>query len=319
MNNIEEKKYDILNISGGATKIAGLLGKVEKIIRLFDYKPHIITGVSSGALLSLPIVLGKWDELKDLILNMDANTIFNVKPVNDKGKMRLNAGLRAITGKPSFGEQRNLKKRIKEMVSCKEFNTWKNDKNSTQIYIGVTNYNTSKFELINLKKCSYNEYITYTYASTSIPMFVEPVYVFRDGKTQLLYDGGVRHHTCFNKLTKLIGPEIRRCLTVYSRPDEVDMQNDNFDAIDMFQVLERTTDITTLNTSEQDEDYELVYCKAHNIKLKQSFCPKVLEGTYDTNKKRINELYTKSFTNELYDKSFYTFYSQNPIINITVI
>ncbi len=317
-NNLIEKIYDVLNISGGATKIAGLLGKSEKIIKIFGYKPHIITGVSAGALLSLPIALNKWDKLKELVLNMEPNMIFNVKPVNDKGKMRINSGLRAITGKPSFGEQRNLKKIIKEMVSCKEFNDWKEDPNSILIYIGVTNFNTSKFELINLKNCTYNEYVNYTYASTSIPLFVEPVPIIRNGKVQMLYDGGVRHHTCFNKLTKVLGPQIKRNITIYSRPDEVDMQNDNFDAIDMLQVLERTTDITTINTSEYDEDYEKIYCQLHNIKLKQYFCPKVLNSIYDMDKGRINELYLRSFNEEEYDKTFYTYYNNSgPKITLT--
>ena len=61
----------IYNLSGGATKIGGLFAKSERIIKEFGYKPDIISGVSSGALLALPIALGKWDELYKIISKLN--------------------------------------------------------------------------------------------------------------------------------------------------------------------------------------------------------------------------------------------------------
>jgi predicted acylesterase/phospholipase RssA len=66
-----DKLMKIYNLSGGATKIGGLFAKSERIIKEFGYKPDVISGVSSGALLVLPIALGKWDELKYLIHNIN--------------------------------------------------------------------------------------------------------------------------------------------------------------------------------------------------------------------------------------------------------
>jgi predicted acylesterase/phospholipase RssA len=44
-----------LEISGGGTKIAGLFSVCESIIKERGYKPDIISRISGGALLSVPL------------------------------------------------------------------------------------------------------------------------------------------------------------------------------------------------------------------------------------------------------------------------
>ncbi|NNE78026.1 MAG: patatin-like phospholipase family protein, partial [Pricia sp.] len=59
-----------LGISGGGTKIAGLFGVAESIIYDRGYMPEVISGISAGAILALPLALGKREEIKTQVLNI---------------------------------------------------------------------------------------------------------------------------------------------------------------------------------------------------------------------------------------------------------
>ena len=74
----------------------------------YGYKPKYITGISAGSILAVPIALGLYDEIKEFVTNFTLDDIFDIKPVNSKGDLTFCAGFRAITGKESFGSQKNL-------------------------------------------------------------------------------------------------------------------------------------------------------------------------------------------------------------------
>ncbi len=95
-----------LSISGGSTKIAALGGSAITLLKDYSYKPEIICGISSGGLLALPLAMGLYNELEELITNFKLDDIFGkYKPVNNKGKLTIRSLFRLLTGKPSLGKQ----------------------------------------------------------------------------------------------------------------------------------------------------------------------------------------------------------------------
>jgi predicted acylesterase/phospholipase RssA len=289
----------IFNISGGATKIGGLFAKSERIIKEFGYKPDVISGISSGALLALPIALGKWDELKELVTNITLKHIFDNYPVNKKGKITLKGIWRLLMGKPSLGTQNNLRKTLSKLITEKDFDRYINGK-YPKIFIGVTNFNTGEFELVNVQSLDYGQYLDYVIASASIPFAVEGVDIDGD----IYFDGGVLHHTCSTEVIRKYKSKITHCITVFSRPRNMDLFYELFDQIDVTQVAKQYENISTAYASLTDQIVEKELCTQYKIKNIQVFCPSVLKSLYDVNPTRLKELYVRSYNIE--DKKYYT-------------
>ena len=74
-----------MGISGGGTKIAGLFGIAESIIYDRGYIPDVISGISAGAILALPLALGKRQEIKDQVLNLEMDDFFSTSPIKKNG------------------------------------------------------------------------------------------------------------------------------------------------------------------------------------------------------------------------------------------
>ena len=288
----------IFNISGGATKVGGLFAKAERIIKEFGYKPDIISGVSSGALLALPIALGKWDETKQLVTNITLEHIFDNSPVSKKGKITFKGLWRLLMGKPSFGTQNNLRKTLSKLITKDDFNNYINGK-YPKVFIGVTNFNSGCFELIDVQNLDYEEYLNYTVASTSIPFAVEAVEI----DSEFYFDGGILHHTCTTEVIRKYKSKITHCITVFSRPRNVNLSYDLFNQIDITQVAKQYEKISTTYASIVDQIVEKELCTQYKIKNIQVFCPSVLKSLYDVDPVRLKELYTRSYNIE--DKKYY--------------
>src|SRR5688572_29909699 len=110
-----------LGISGGGTKIAGLLGAAEVLLKEKNFKPDVIYGISAAAILSVPLVMHKFDAVKEIVLNLTLDTFFSECPVKDNGSIRLAAVLKAILRKPYLGKQGNLEKTIRNVISREDF------------------------------------------------------------------------------------------------------------------------------------------------------------------------------------------------------
>jgi len=288
----------IYNLSGGATKIGGLFAKSERIIKEFGYKPDVISGVSSGALLALPIAMGKWDELKQLVTNITLEHIFDNSPINKKGKITLKGIWRLLIGEPSLGTQNNLRKTLTKLITEKDFDKYLNGK-YPKVFIGVTNFNSGEFELINIQNLDYGQYLDYVIASASIPFAVEGVEIDGD----VYFDGGVLHHTCTTEMIRKYKSKITHCITVFSRPRNIDLSYDLFDQIDITQVAKQYENIITAYASLTDQIVEKELCTQYKIKNIQVFCPSVLKSLYDVDPVRLKELYTRSYNTE--EKKYY--------------
>lgn len=288
----------IYNLSGGATKIGGLFAKSERIIKEFGYKPDLISGVSSGALLALPIAMGKWDELKALVSNITLEDIFDISPVSKKGKVTLKGLWRLLMGKPSLGTQNNLRKTLSKIITEKDFDKYING-HYPKVFIGVTNFNSGRFELISVFDSTYEQYLDYTIASASIPFAVEGVEI----GGEVYFDGGVLHHTCTTELIRRFKNKITHCITIFSRPRNMDLSYELFDQIDVTQVLKQYEYMATAFTSVNDQQVEKELCTQYKIKNIQVFCPNVLKSLYDVDPIRLKELYERSYKTE--EKRYY--------------
>lgn len=93
-----------LGISGGGTKIGGLYGAASVLMREKNYLPDVISGISAGAILSVPLAMGLFDELEKLLLHFSLKDFFSLPPIKDNGKIRTaNAIVRILNGDPYFG------------------------------------------------------------------------------------------------------------------------------------------------------------------------------------------------------------------------
>jgi len=299
-----------LGISGGGTKIAGLFGIAESIIYDRGYKPDIISGISAGAILALPLALDKRQEILDLVFKFDLQTFFNVPPVKRSGKVRVfNALSRMVRGKHSLGEQDNLEKIIAKVITETEFEEYVKDDSKAICIVGSVDFYTGKRFYINLKSVTYNQFLKFVNASASIPIFTEGVEMENEiidfeGKLSparkvLLYDGGVRDHSPSHKIlsSEHADFQVTETCTIFSRPENLReiIHPNTFHPTGILKVLDRYTEITNAEISKNDAAQEKVIIAQKGIIDHGTFyLPRVMEGFYDVNEKRLRELYEKA-------------------------
>ena len=205
----------VLNLSGGATKAAGEVGIAEVIIKN-GYAPDIITGVSAGAVLSVPIALGLWDEMINFSTNLQLKQIFSKAPITEKGKISKIAYWRFIRRKESLGVMGNLSKTISKVVTPGHFKEYKKDKYPI-VYIMAVNSGTGKRHFYNVKELSYTDYLKLTVASSSVPLANEKVKY----NGLFLTDGGIRNGIISHWLFEKYQAQIKESISIYSRPQKL--------------------------------------------------------------------------------------------------
>jgi len=288
----------ILNLSGAATKIAGLAGVADYLYNVLGYRPTDITGISSGALLTVGIAMRKWDVLRDFTQSFTLDDIFDRKPVNKKNKITLNAKIRAIIGKPSLGTQGNLYKTLRKVITPEDFKRYQ-EGDFPNCWIGSVDVKTGARFICNVKesKYSYDDYLHIVIASTSIPLAVEPV-LYKD---MILFDGGIRNHILSAWALEYYGPRVKETISVFSRPEEYHgILDRDWEARNIINVFERYNDITVIEISKRDEREEklqlaLMKKDKHKIKNAQVFIPSIIKELYDTDPTKLRKLYSAGF------------------------
>lgn len=286
-----------LNLSGGSLKIAGHLGVCETLLK--TYKPNVLSGTSAGALMCLLIPNVDWDDINDpnlklyknTILNITPDYIWNLKPVNKNGSITIPAAFRVITGASSLGDMSNLEYTIKSLISPDMF--YKNFSNSKykHIFINTVSFNTGAREVFDITKLSYENAIRVVIASSSIPVFAQPVESINTPK-EYFYDGGVRNHVPSTWVLNNL-KNVSESVTVFTRPKDCKIIEGMWEPSNIYEVLTRTIDIMNLEISKSDEKEEKLICERDHIKLTQLFLPKVLESLYDTDNGRLLKLYNE--------------------------
>lgn len=276
---------NLLSFSGGATKISSFAARGKKILES-GYKPDIAAGLSSGALIIVPLLLGKHEMLKERTTNLKLSDIFDKNPVNEKGKITLQGYARGLT-KGSFGSMKNLEKTIQEFVSEEEFYCIVAKKDFPLCYAGVTNVTKSEFKLVKLNDLNYKGFIKTLVASATIPLYCPPIKIGKD----FYYDGGLIHHNPAIEVLRKYPTSIKEVVSVYSRPQDVKDYDPAYNGESLGRNLSKTLDILQLAISKQDELSEKEFCDARNIKITQYFSPKITKGVYDVDSKRLKLLY----------------------------
>jgi predicted acylesterase/phospholipase RssA len=277
--------HTVLNISGGATKISGLFGGARAILE--NTKVDLITGISSGALLTVPLALGLYEELEKSVLTIKMSDMFKVNPFTKKAGISPRAVWRVLTGEPSLGTT-NIPDTLSKLVTPQRFDCYKYG-NYPDIKIGVVDFVKGEMLYYFVKDLNYTEYITLVTASTSIPLIHGPVYY----EDKILYDGGVRDHIA--TVDSLMNHKPLVTYNIYSRPQDNKILNLDWKPTSIVSVLDRTEQIRFTELEKRSDMFTELLLKEKNTVMKNVYLPKVLNSLFDINKDRLQELYIAGY------------------------
>lgn len=276
----------LLNISGGATKISGLLASAKTLVERIGYKPTVITGVSSGSILALIIALNKYEQAEKVLSRLSLSTFMSQSPVNKDGKLTLTAYWRILTGKNSLGVQ-DIPGVLKEIITREDFHEYCDTrKNYPDVYILAVNARTGREVGWNVKYMTYERYLQCVAASCAIPVFTQPIEI----ELEQYYDGGLRNHAGGAWAIKNLKREFSKSVTIYSRPAEENFTATPEHLTNLIKVLSATISIFNVDVSLNDEAVEKLLCRERGIKHVPIHLPIMTKNLYDTDAKRLREL-----------------------------
>jgi len=178
------KNIKALIIGGGGNKGAGGAGKIASINKEYD----LGVGVSTGALMLVPALLGEHDLLRDIYTNTIAKDIFDFNPFNKKGHIKIWWLItRIILGKPTLAESNALRKTLQKIFD--ENNLWTRLQDSgKEAVVGVYNNTKECTEYISSKNTTQEEFLDFTWASACQPPIMS---ILRKNGDEYV-DGGVQ-------------------------------------------------------------------------------------------------------------------------------
>lgn len=261
-----EDKKRALVISGGGAKGAWAGGFLQFQIEECGYDWDSYFGTSTGSLLITLTSLQEMERLKEAYTSADSDSIFSVNPFTKKGKINwFNAIKRTIMGKSSLGETGNLPKIIKNMFSESDFELAK--KLGKKLFACATDYRSKSEKYVCNTDVDYDTYVTYTHASTSVPVATDFV---RLGNL-LLLDGGVVTHVPIQKAIDEGADEIDIIILRPEFPPQDEWKPKNW-----FDVLLRTTDIQENQISLDNVLIGQLNAKGKEVLLRFRYTPYVL-------------------------------------------
>lgn len=299
-----KKNRTILNISGSATKLIGHIPRVKKVYEQFG-APDVITGISGGSFILLMVVFEMWDKMEEMTLELELEDFFDSPPVNKKGnftakailKLAYNSILAKFGRKPinGFSTMNVARKTISEIITPELFERYKKDKSLPECYIGIVDIKTGSRFTPKVRDLSYEEWLDYTIASGSIPVFAHT-----SPKDSWYLDGGLRDHALnISVLNK--EKNIKRCITLFSRPENYKLKPIN-DNTGIGGVLFRSVDILNVEISKSDEQITKKWCQLNDCEFWVSYLPSVLESLYDVDNDRLKLLWEEAKKSELIRK-----------------
>lgn len=278
-----ENGCKVLSLCGGATRFSGILGAGAEVVRL-GYNPDIILGVSAGAIGSIALALGLFDDIKREGDELTQGKFFvkGKHPVNKKGNPTLGAFIRIIGGSISFGEQ-DVKPLLRKVITEKLWEEYKFGKYPDIIVFSVEAF-SGRIQHYFLKQCDKREQaFDKICASSRITPIVQPMRTENmDGYVTDQIDGGFRvHNPAGYFLRKYHKLNVSDLISVYSRPENYESINEKW-ASNFFTVTERMIQIATTEISkanEIEETFEMQRRKGNHVKI---FLPSIIKETYGT-------------------------------------
>lgn len=259
------------------------------------FKPSIVGGTSGGALIMMPALLGKYDELYKATRALTPRNMFSRPFLNDKGNPTwwlFYVILQNIIGpyfgffrKNGFSDMKPVAKTLRKLVDPYEFR-WLCKR--YDMYVGVANLATRTERAVYLNNMEYDEAIDHIIASSSIPVATvspfEPLLP--------LYDGGVLSHIVSHLVLKQYPFRIDRVVSIYSIPEE---QPDDVPLKDgLLARAYRAYEMAMHHSSANDQREELEHCQAEDIELWRSYVKLHTTSLYDTDDRNLESLYEAS-------------------------
>ena len=284
------KKLKHLGFSGAGFAIPGIAGAGYEVLKN-GFKPDIISGVSSGAILTFLICASK-NQLKDIKSNsigFKSKQVFKHPPFSSKGKIKIRSIWNAIT-KNYLSKQDKLDDLLRSIISEQDWKDYLTNDNAPEGVIMAVDILSGSRIFTKLKELSYEDAITNVVASASIPVFVNPV----EYKDYLLMDGGVRNHI----LTEWIldNYDVSETISIFARPEDFKKPTTKKDVKGTFKILERTIEVMQFEISKSDEQLAKLKCSEKNVEYKSIYVENILNNVYEESKEKQIELFFNGVT-----------------------
>lgn len=275
-----------LGLSGAGFAIPGIAGASFELL-IKGFKPDIISGVSSGAILAFIYTYADNPLLtiEDNITSFTSKDVFDTRPINKKGRPTIR-GIFNLIFRGYFSKKTNLEKTLMRLVSEDEFNFNKFKINTPICLILCVDLLTGKRIVKNLSDLTYREAISTVVASASIPIFTKPLKTDEN----VLVDGGVRNHI----LTPYVfqNYDIKENWSIFSRPYDFQKPIKENMIRNSMTTLIRTIEIMQFELSKSDEQISDLLAKKKGIKHHTIFIERLLDNVYQEDPKKSKELFS---------------------------
>lgn len=147
-------------IGGGGAWGAYHVGTLSALNKKYDR----VIGCSTGALMALLVAVGKYEKLQEAYVEVEQDSIFSYNPFKKNGNLNFwKCAWRVITGKPTLGETKNLRKLIDEYITEEDYKKAL----ELDIEVCVTVYNKTRHtvEYKSNQNHSYSKFKEYVWAS----------------------------------------------------------------------------------------------------------------------------------------------------------
>jgi predicted patatin/cPLA2 family phospholipase len=280
-----KKEYIAINISGAGFAIPSIAGAIYELINN-NIKPNVISGVSSGAILTLILACSKNPKkvIQDNVNNFTTKDVFKYPPFNKKGNLTIPAIFNGIT-KNYLAKQNRLPDLLKKLVPESDFLDYKNNPKSPDAIILSVDLITGKRIFTNLKELNYESAILHVQASCSIPVFSNGI----KHNNMYLFDGGIRNHILSEWISDIY--PITTSYSIFSRAEHFDKETKENNLRTLPQILLRTIQIMENEISKSDEELQNIKSKLLNIKNINIFIPNILNNVYDDSKDKQIQLF----------------------------
>lgn len=281
------KKLKHIGFSGAGFAVSGIAGAGYHLLKK-GFKPDVVSGVSSGAILTFLICASKKpvDDLKFHSIGFKSSHVFTHPPFNKKGKITIRSIWNAIT-KNYLSKQDKLDDLLRSIISEKDWVDYVNNDTTPEGVIMSVDLLSGSRIILKLKELSYEEVIKNVVASASIPVFVNPV----EYKDYILVDGGVRNHI----LTEWIldNYNIGESISIFSRPEDFKKPINKEKIKSTYGVLERTIEIMQFEISKSDQQLAELKAQQKNVNYKTIYIENILDNVYEEDKYKQIELFFK--------------------------
>lgn len=274
-----------LGLSGAGFAIPGIAGAAYELIQR-GYKPDIISGVSSGAILGFILTYSNdpLSVIENNITNFTAKDVFDTPPLNNKGRLTFMGIFNLIT-KGYFSTKGALEKTLMKYVTEEEFYCKQNNFNTPDFYVLCVDLIKGKRIVKNLRDLNYQEAVSTVVASASIPLFTKPLKTDEN----LLVDGGVRNHILTPWILENFN--ITETWSVYSRPKDFFKEVQLNDVSSSIEVLIRVVEIMQFELSKSDEQISELLCTKKGLTNNCIYLDRILKNVYQEDRVLAKKLY----------------------------